>query len=489
MTATTSSMPAWPKRDAVRAATATGSPSSQRSMSTSWIECSISVPPPAAATSLRHVDPYMPWIGKYWSSRSVGRERPPVVARTRSARRRSRTRARSAARGRPDAARVRARRRPARSRRASGASGFSQKIGPRLRRPRIRPRRGAPAVHVQTHTTSTASTSSSSEDARLGAVVPRERVGARSGSMSKVAVTAASTSPASASCLSAYECTRPMWPQPTSPIRITISVSPRRSRRRRGGPRLVTEAFAYCVGRTLDRGASRSSCSCRGARRPHRARGPVATATVGSRVATTTRRAVGLRARASKPSSNARAVVDDERGEVGRFRAACATACVVSKSPKRIFSVTVRATSSAAAHADRGAIGEPHELALALGARVQIALERLLGADRLRRRGRARRRGRRRCGPALAGGGRATARARRRARLRRRRATSPIVRIAMRSSLLERRRPDAPQPRDRERVEERELGPRRRPRAGRRAWPGRSRAWRGTWSWPRRPTR
>jgi hypothetical protein len=50
-------MPGCPNRHAVCALTVAGSPSSHRSTSMSWIECSMSVPPPAHATSRRQVDP------------------------------------------------------------------------------------------------------------------------------------------------------------------------------------------------------------------------------------------------------------------------------------------------------------------------------------------------------------------------------------------------------------------------------------------------
>ena len=59
-TAAVSSIPVYPNRDSVRAVTDSGSPSNHRSTSMSWIECSINVPPPVCATSLRHVDPYIP---------------------------------------------------------------------------------------------------------------------------------------------------------------------------------------------------------------------------------------------------------------------------------------------------------------------------------------------------------------------------------------------------------------------------------------------
>jgi hypothetical protein len=66
-----SSTPSCPKKDAVRHVTSDGSPSSHRNRSMSWIECSMSVPPPATSTSARHAESYCPWLGKYWSSRIV----------------------------------------------------------------------------------------------------------------------------------------------------------------------------------------------------------------------------------------------------------------------------------------------------------------------------------------------------------------------------------------------------------------------------------
>ena len=120
----------------------------------------MSVPPPAAAMSPRHVDPYMPWIGKYWSSRMTvasGRPYRPDAIASAAARYTGDQRSTSptwcgtvasAAATRSQSANV-------------GASGFSQKIGsPRADAASTAAR--CPAVHVHTHTTSTVSSNASS---------------------------------------------------------------------------------------------------------------------------------------------------------------------------------------------------------------------------------------------------------------------------------------------------------------------------------------
>ena len=97
--------------------------------SRSWIECSISVPPPALSTSLRQVDPYIPWIGKYWSSRRTSAIGLPYRPERDDLGRRAGRPARAAARARPGAARGSSSSPIRRQSAIVGASGFSQKTG------------------------------------------------------------------------------------------------------------------------------------------------------------------------------------------------------------------------------------------------------------------------------------------------------------------------------------------------------------------------
>ena len=64
-------MPSIPWKFADRAETEAMGPSIHSRMSTSWIECSSSVPAPARSWSPRQVEAYMPWTGMYWSSRNT----------------------------------------------------------------------------------------------------------------------------------------------------------------------------------------------------------------------------------------------------------------------------------------------------------------------------------------------------------------------------------------------------------------------------------
>ncbi len=128
-TVATSSMPGCPEKFDVRPVTVSTSPKQKRRMSTSWMECSIRHPPPAWVTSARHFEPpYLPWIGKYWSSRktaAMGRPSSPDRTRSRRARNTGADRStRPAWAGTPASVTTSVRARaPARS----VANGFSQK--------------------------------------------------------------------------------------------------------------------------------------------------------------------------------------------------------------------------------------------------------------------------------------------------------------------------------------------------------------------------
>ncbi len=191
-----SSIPGYPNTDAVWAETDSAGPRIQLMTSRSWIECSMSVPPPALSTSLRQVEPYIPWIGKYWSSRrmsAIGLPKRPDPTASAACRNTGAWRSTSptwcGTESSSDAI--------FRQSSIVGASGFSQKTA--------RPRSTAactagrwPAVHVQIQATSTASSASSivaAGVARFGSAI----LAARSGSTSKVVVMSASISWASAS--------------------------------------------------------------------------------------------------------------------------------------------------------------------------------------------------------------------------------------------------------------------------------------------------
>ena len=64
-------MPSIPWWLAPCALTVSMSPNSHSNRSRSWIECSISTPEPARERSPRQVEAYIPWVGRYWSSRST----------------------------------------------------------------------------------------------------------------------------------------------------------------------------------------------------------------------------------------------------------------------------------------------------------------------------------------------------------------------------------------------------------------------------------
>ena len=178
-------------------------------------------------------------------------------------------------------------------------------------------------------------------------------------------------------------------------------------------------------------------------------------------------------------------------GRVDRARPTVAARVIVANPPSRTLSVNVRAAGAGRPQSAGDGVGQADSSRCDVGEVVEVVGERLLVADRLdvavrfdRPRRRGRRRGRR-------GAGRGPGRARRSTAGGSSAARSPTVRDAHPLEPCERRRPDAPQPPHRQRVEVGQLlagrtsntpSPGRTPSGVAAAWPRPTPAWRGTCS-------
>ena len=417
------------------------------------------------ATSLRHVEPYMPWIGKYWSSRSTVASGRPYSPRRDRARRRSRntgaqrstsptwcgTRS-SAAATRSHVGEVGRERLLAEdgaARVGRGSTRFEMGRGPRADPHRRRPRRRARRAMRPAR--------------RRGA---RRRVAARSGSASYVAVSAASTSPASGELLERVrvhgaDVAAPDQPDP----------------HHRGGPLTgARRCRAARPGRTAPspkRSRTASTACSTAARRS--ARASIATDVVVERErrapVAPRRPIVELRQRDAEQPDAAPDVEPGEQLAGGVERRRVLTSVGSGSVRARVLRLEVaeadlqrdrarrRARPRAARTVTRSA---SRTSSRSHSARVRRSVrERLLGADRLRLALGDDRRGRRRCARARAGARPSDVAERAdEHRLVGSAATSPIVRTPMRSSVRQRRGADAPEPRTPgSGVEERALGP------------------------------
>ena len=296
----------------------------------SWIECSMSVPPPALRDVLAPRRAVEALDREVLVVAHHGREQAAVARRdAMRVGQRSRTPAPTAARARPGAGRARARAATRSAAARSGASGFSQKIGDAA------VGRGLDRLEVGGGPRADPHDVDRVEQRRraIGAARRRgaaRRLPARSGSSSNVAVSAASTSPASTSCCSATRarcrCGRSRRARSGSSSRSAPCSSV--DERRRAGPRRVPKRSRTVVDRPLDRGSPLGAAPCvdRRRRRPRSSTACVAGA--------------GRRAASSDTPSRRTPRVDVERGEelaggrrattraeVGRLRRACAPAC------------------------------------------------------------------------------------------------------------------------------------------------------------------
>ena len=193
--------------------------------------------------------------------------------------------------------------------------------------------------------------------------------------------------------------------------------------------------------------------------------------------------------RTPRPTSNSREQlagdVEHDGADVGRLgqRAGAGAGLEIAETDLQVDGAR---RESRGAQAGARAVGEPDELALALRDGAQIGAERLLGADRL--------------GVAFGNDVARVVVARERVQVaaearaercdeRRLVGRGDVADRAQAHAfeLGQRRGPDAPQPRHRQRREERRARCPARRRARRRAWRDRSRAWRGTSSTRRRP--
>ena len=432
----------------------------------------------------------MPWIGKYWSSRRTvasGRPYSPLATISAACPEHRRPRA---GRARPGAAPARAApptrvgtrrgRGRAASRRTPGSPPSTAARPPRgAPRSRCRPTRRRRRRRARRATR---------RARRRGGARPRA---ARSGSASKVAVSAASTSSASASCWSTYACTVPMCPHPTSPIRII-------DRLPLGVAGSTSDAGPDATARRTDRaprrprarprrGARRRASALRRRRRRGRAR------------PARRRPALELRQRDAEQPDAARAVErveqlargrEEHRAHVGRGGHGARHGSRVSKFAEADLQRDRARLRARPAAAGRDPVDEPHQLAVARRRASRRSTANVSSApiDFASRSG------------TTARGSSLHASARSRCP-----SESPSAaderRLRQRGDLADRVHAHALEPAQRRRARRPRaaatgsgarnvaLGARARRRAGRRAWPDRSRAWRGTSSSRRRPTR
>ena len=330
----------------MRAPTATGSPSIQRSTSTSWIECSISVPPPAvrdiACARSNRRGPGSGSTGRRASTVASG---AAVARRTRRARPRCGTPAPTAARGRPGAGLVRGSVATRRGRREVGRERLlaEDRHGPR--RPPPRPLRGGRRSTCTPTPTSTASSSSSSVARRLATVVARRPCAARSGSVVERRGQRRVDQPGLGELLQRV---------PRARCRCA------RSRRDRSGSSRPA-ASPVDERRRTDRAVRRTGRAPRRPRaRPRRAarsrRRCVASSASSSNIETRSGPSAACVELRQRDAEQAHAAGDVELRRAARVRCRAPRVLTsvgsgsvrarvrVSKSPKRIFNVTVRAT-------------------------------------------------------------------------------------------------------------------------------------------------